>query len=152
MLLLRQKFLLVFEIFHTKLSEKSILGIRNVTLWLFFNNNHLRFGCQIVTYGHHLSKNIITSQFSQFSFFLIFTLNLRFWAVSQLYDSAQKSHNNKKFLYWPNVTFNRVWIFSSPDILNRLWFELLILLKYSSLFVSLWPFSNQFTNGNKTSL
>ena len=63
-----KKFFSVFEIFHTKLSKKNVLGIRNVTFWLFFNNKHLRFCCQIITYGHHLSKKIITSQFSQFSF------------------------------------------------------------------------------------
>ena len=63
-----KKFFLVFEIFHTKLSEKNVLGIRNVTFRLFFINKHLCFCCQIITYGHHLSKKIITSQFSQFSF------------------------------------------------------------------------------------
>ena len=68
MISIHTKFFSVFEIFPTKLSEKSVLGIRNVTFWLFFNNKHLRFCCQIITYGHHLSKKIITSQFSQFSF------------------------------------------------------------------------------------
>ena len=53
-----KKFFSVFEIFHTKLSEKNVLGIRNVTFRLFFNNKHLRFCCQIITYGHHLSKKI----------------------------------------------------------------------------------------------
>ena len=69
MISIREKFFLVLEIFHTKLSESNVLGIRNVPLQLFFNNYHLRFCCQIITYGHHLSKNIITSQFSQFSYF-----------------------------------------------------------------------------------
>ena len=50
-------------------SEQNYLGLRNVTFRLFFNNYHLRFCCQIITHGHHLSKNIIASQFSQFSFF-----------------------------------------------------------------------------------
>ena len=72
MISLRKKFFSVFEIFHTKHSVKKVLGIRNVPLQLFFNNNHLRFGCQIITYGHHLSKNIIASQFSQFSFLALF--------------------------------------------------------------------------------
>ena len=69
MIWLRQKFLLDFEIFNDQFSEQYYLGLRNVTFWLFFNNYHLRFCCQIITYGHHLSKNIIASQFSQFSFF-----------------------------------------------------------------------------------
>ena len=64
-----QKFFSVFEIFEVAFRERNHLGIRNVTFRLFVNNYHLYFFCQIITYGHHLSKNIIASQFSQFSFF-----------------------------------------------------------------------------------
>ena len=74
MISLHKNFFSVFEIFHTKHSVKNVLEIRNVPLRLFFNNNHLRFGCQNITYGHHLSKNIIASQFSQFSQFSFLAL------------------------------------------------------------------------------
>ena len=81
MLLLCKKFFSVFEIFHTKLSVKNILGIQNVPLRLFFNNNHLRFGCLIIICGHHLSKNIIASQFFSAFSVLIFWPKLTFWAI-----------------------------------------------------------------------
>ena len=68
MISLRQKFFSVFEIFHTQHSKQKYLGVRNVTFRLFFNNKRLCICCQIITYGHHLSKKIIFSQFSQFSF------------------------------------------------------------------------------------
>ena len=67
-----QKFFSVFEIFEVAFRERNHLGIRNVTFRLFVNNYHLYFFCQIITYGHHLSKNIIASQFSQFSFLAVF--------------------------------------------------------------------------------
>ena len=129
-----EKFFSVSEIFYTKLSENNILGIRNVPLRLFFNNHHLRFCCQIITYGHHLSKNIITSQFSQFSFFAVNWRKLTFWAISQPNNTIWKSQCNKKFLCWPCLTLRRVWNFSSPDLSNRVWLEL---LKFSSSWYNL---------------
>ena len=62
----------VVDILYDLSSEQKYLGIRNVTFRLFVNNYHLYFFCQIITYGHHLSKNIITSQLSQFSFLACF--------------------------------------------------------------------------------
>ena len=57
---------------YFRYTHRNQRRLRFVSLLLFFNNNHLPFGCQIITYGHHLSKNIIASQFSQFSFFAQF--------------------------------------------------------------------------------
>ena len=82
------------------------------------SNNHL-WSSSFKKYHH----------FSVFSVF-IFSPILTYWAISQLYDSVQKSHYNKKFLYWPCLTFSRVWIFSSPHLLNRVRFELLIIIWY----------------------
>ena len=58
-------------------------------------------------------------RFSVFSVF-IFGPILTFWAISQLLGSAEKSHINNLFLYWPQVTFLTIWILTCPGYVNLL--------------------------------
>ena len=74
MISLRKKFFSVFEIFHTKLSERNILGIQNVLFLLFFNNYCLYFCCQMVIIFQKISS--LLSFLSFYSSYFLAQINV----------------------------------------------------------------------------
>ena len=100
-----QKFFSVFEIFEVAFRERNHLGIRNVTFRLFVNNYHLYF---FLSNNHLWSSSF--KKYHHFSVFSVFIFSpiLTYWAISQLLGSVEKSHITNLFLYWPQLTFQRI--------------------------------------------